>query len=99
MIGRARGTTSSRALSGVRTTDGEASSGSHVRTGLSSSKVPSSTNVIVAAATIGLVTEASRMTASRGIAAGSPSVMTPAVATSTAPSWSTSATAPGTLSL
>jgi hypothetical protein len=54
------GTTSSAGPAGVRTTAGEASSGSHGPTGSSSVIWPSSTSIITAAAVTGLVIEAMR---------------------------------------
>ena len=60
VIGRTAGTTSSTGPAGVRTTVGDASSGSHGSTGSSSAIRPSSTSIITAAAVIGLVIEAIR---------------------------------------
>src|SRR6185437_11055979 len=60
VIGLIAGTTSSTGPAGVRTTAGEASSGSHGATGSSSVIWPSSTSIITAAAVMGLVIEAMR---------------------------------------
>ena len=82
MIGLATGTTSSTELCGVRTTVGDASSGSHFPTGSSSAIHPSSTSIITAAAMMGFVIEAMRKRESLAIGM-LPSMSTvPAVATS-----------------
>ena len=60
MIARTAGTTSSIGLSGVRTTWGDASSGSQRAIGSSSATSPSSTRSISAAAVIGFVIDAMR---------------------------------------
>lgn len=60
VIARAAGTTSSTGLSGVRTTESEASSGNRRPTGSSREIRPSSTSIITAAAVTGLVIEAMR---------------------------------------
>ena len=87
MIGRSAGTTSSSGLSGVRTTLGDASSGSQRAIGSSSATRPSSTSSISAAAVIGFVIDAIRT-----IESGSRS---PAAAISTSSPRATSAAAPG----
>ena len=91
MIGRAAGTTSSIGLSGVRTTCGEASSGSQRAIASSGATSPSSTRSMTAAAVIGFVIEAIRT-----IDFGSTS---PAPATSTSSPCATSAAVPGTVPL
>lgn len=68
-MGRVAGTTSSSGPDGVRSTFGEASSGSHRPTGSSSAIRPSSTSIMTAAATIGLVIEAMRKMESLAIGA------------------------------
>jgi hypothetical protein len=67
VIDRVAGTTSSTGLSGVLTTTGFASSGSHRCTGSSRAIRPSSTKIMTAAAVIGLVIEASRKIESRSM--------------------------------
>ena len=69
MIGRAAGTTSSTGLAGVRTTVAFAISGSHWPTGSSNAIRPSSTNIMTAAAVMGLVIEARRKIESLAIGA------------------------------
>lgn len=96
MIGAVAGTTSSSGLAGVRTTTGPASSGSHVETGSDSAIRPSSTSIMTAAATTGLVIEAMRKTESLAMGAGSPTPRVPTAATSTRPPRATRPTAPGT---
>ena len=81
MIARRAGTTSSTGACGVRTTIGDASSGSQRSTGSSRPSRPSSTSSIVAAAVIGLLFDAIRKIVSRVI--GGPS-------TSRAPTTATS---------
>jgi hypothetical protein len=94
VIGRTAGTTSSASASGVRTTRGSASSGSHRPTGSSSAIRPSSISSSTAAAVIGLVSEAIRKIESRAI--GAPfSSAEPAAATSTRSPCATRPTAPG----
>ncbi len=83
MIGRTADTTSPTGLCGVRTTSGEASSGSQAATGSAGAITPSSTRVMAAAATIGLVTEARRKTESRRMGVLPESRAEPATATST----------------
>ena len=95
VIGRLAGTVSSTGPVIERTTTGAASSGNSSPTGWSSSRVPSATNVRASAATIGLVIEAMRNSASSAI--GRPS--TAASPSTTTSSWSprpTAATSPGT---
>jgi hypothetical protein len=95
VIARKAGTTSSTGLIGVRTTDGEDSSGNHRSTGSSSAIRPSSTSIMTATAVTGLVTEATRNRASRGIGSAPVRSRTPATATSTSSWRATRATAPG----
>jgi hypothetical protein len=94
VIARRAGTTSSTGDSGVRTTIGDASSGSQRATGSSRPSSPSSTSTIVAAAVIGLPTDAIRKIVSRFI--GGPSrPRAPTTATSRSSPLATAATAPG----
>ena len=65
MIARCAGTVSSRAPSRLRSTRRFASSGTSVSTGSPSARTPSSTNDMVAAAAIGLDSDAMRKIASR----------------------------------
>jgi hypothetical protein len=95
VIARRAGTTSSTGACGVRTTTGDASSGSQRSTGSSRSSRPSSTSSIVAAAVIGLLFDAMRKIVSRVI--GGPSTSrapTTATSRSSGP-FATAATAPG----
>jgi len=69
VIDLAAGTTSSTALRGVRTTLGDASSGSHSSTASSSAIRPSSTSIMTAAAVMGLVIDAMRKIESLAIRA------------------------------
>src|SRR5215207_6527444 len=96
VIGRSAGTTSSTGLAGVRTTLGDASSGSHSPTGSSSPIRPSSTSIITAAATMGFVIEARRKIESLAIGEAPSTSAEPTASTSTRPPRSTRATAPAT---
>jgi len=87
VIGRAAGTTSSIALSGVRTTLGLSSSGNQRVIGSSRATRLSSTSSITAAAVIGFVIEAIRTIDSVS--------SSPALQISTSPLRATSAAAPG----
>jgi hypothetical protein len=96
VIGRAAGTMSSTGPAGVRTTLGDASSGSHFPTGSSSAIRPSSTSIITAAAVMGLVMQARRKMDSLSIGEVRSTSTKPTACTST---WSPRAirpTAPGT---
>ena len=77
-------------------TTGEASSGSHRSTGSSSAIRPSSTSIMAAAATMGLVIEAMRKIESRAIGAVPSASTEPTASTSTWSPRATRATAPGT---
>jgi hypothetical protein len=95
VIGRTAGTTSSTGPAGVRTTTGDASSGSHRAIGSSSASAPSSTSSMTAAATMGLVSDAMRNSESRAIGTVPSASAEPAVSTSTWSPRATRATAPG----
>ncbi len=95
VIGRLAGTVSSTGPVIERTTTGAASSGKSSPTGPSSCRVPSATNVSASAATIGLVIEAMRNSASSAI--GRPSTArSPSTTTSIWSPHPTAATSPGT---
>jgi hypothetical protein len=96
VIGLSAGTTSSTGLAGVRTTAGDASSGSQRPTGSSSATCPSSISIITAAAVMGLVIEAMRKIESVAIGRVPSTSAEPAACTSTRSPRATSATAPGT---
>jgi hypothetical protein len=83
-------------LAGVRTTIGEASSGSHVPTGSFRPILPSSTRIITAAAVTGLVIDARRKIESAAIGPP-PTAAEPTACTSTWSPRATSPTAPGTV--
>ena len=96
VIGRTAGTTSSTGPSGVRTTVGDASSGSQCPTGSSSAIRPSSTSIMTAAATTGLVIDAIRKIESRAIGAVPSTSAEPTACTSIRSPRATRPTAPGT---
>ena len=80
----------------MRTTAGDASSGSHGPTGSSSAIRPSSTSIITAAAMIGLVIEATRKIESLAIGEVPSTSAEPAASTSTRSPRAIRPTAPGT---
>lgn len=96
VIGRTAGTTSSAGPSGVRTTFGDASSGSHRPTGSEAAIRPSSISIMAAAAVSGLVIEAIRKIESRAIGVPPSVKAEPAASTSMRSPRATSPTAPGT---
>jgi hypothetical protein len=96
VIGRFAGKVSSSGLSIARRTRRSASSGSHRSTGSSRRSAHSSTRIIAAAATIGLVTEAMRKMVSRRIGSLPPYALVPIASTRTSPRRLTSVTTPGT---
>ena len=96
MIGLLAGTTSSTGLEGVRTTLGDASSGSHSATGSSSAIRLSSTSIITAAAMMGLVIEASRKIESLAIGESPSRPAEPTASRATRSPRATRATAPAT---
>src|SRR5262247_4364698 len=81
VIALTAGTTSSAGLAGVRTTAGDASSGSHCPAGSSSAIRPSSTSIITAEAVMGLVIEATRKIESLAIGGVPSTSVEPAAAT------------------
>jgi hypothetical protein len=95
VIARRAGTTSSTGDSGVRTTIGDASSGSQRSTGSSRPSRPSSTSSIVAAAVIGLLFDAIRKIVSRVIGVPPPNAVEPMASTRTSSPRATSVTIPG----
>ena len=96
VIGLTAGTTSSTGPAGVRTTAGDASSGSHRPIGSSSAIRPSSTSIITAAAVMGLVIEATRKIESLAIGKVPSTSAEPAACTSTRSPRAIRPTAPGT---
>ncbi len=99
MIGRSAGSTSSSGPDQSFSTVGWASSGSQVRTSASRASRPSSTSIMVSAATIGFVMDAIRNTESRVMAAVPSVSCRPTATTRTSSPSAASATRPGTAPL
>jgi len=97
VIARRAGTVSSSVLSRLRSTRRAASSGGSASMAPSSSSTPSSTRAMASTAVIGLVSDAIRKMASRGIGVRSPNALVPITSTWARPPRATRATSPGML--